>query len=184
MATGIHGYDWPTQTHTMITAHSLNHIMRADVTLKFDLGLLSPRMLTMLINTFKRGYKLREGSGQLNSMINILCKNFDIPRLPSFSIHQGHFYTEKPDFIKWLKGMGLILNIEIKQYNGYTFYSPSKPADLATLKLMFQGVKKKYKKDCLPLIVDHCQKAIVALENKSIIQVHKQYPYYNKYPAK
>jgi len=180
MAAGIHDYEWSTQIHTMVTAFSLNDVIEAEVKLSFNLDRLSDRTTTMIINNFKRGYKLREGYGKVNCMTNILCKTFNIPQLPLINKHQGYFFQENDDFKKWLIGMGIILKIPIiddppKNYNAKFHYCIKSDIDPISAKLMFQVVKKKYKQTWLTDSHDVRQEAIEALNQKRIISHFKEY---------
>ena len=179
MATGIHDYTWSTQIHTMITAFSLNDLVEAEVKIHFNLNRLPDRTSTMIQNNFKRGYKLAEGYGKVNSMTNILCAQFNIPRLPRINKYCAWFYQDNDDFKKWLIGMGVIMEIPVitsEAYDSRFSYTLDKEKhDPIPMKLMHQAVKRKYKKTITQEQRDLYAEPIEALQNGAIITCKKEY---------
>jgi len=179
MATGIHDYHWSTQTHTMITAYSLNDVVEADVKIHFNLARLPQRTSVMIQNNFKRGYKLQVGYGMVNSMTNILCEHFNIPRLPRINKHCAYFYQNNDEFRKWFIGMGVILEIlildSINQASKYSYSLDIDKHDPIQMKLMHQAVKRRYKKSISQEQKDLYSEAIEALQNGAIITRTKEY---------
>lgn len=176
MAAGIHNYQLGWQVHTMISSYELNDIMSADVNIKFDLSLLTSRTKAGIKNNFKRGYFLSNRGGKVNGITKMLCEKYSIDQLPVINKYSAWFYHREVDFKKWIKGMGIILEIPTQEnmpYFGY--YANPEKVDPIQIKLMHTAVKREYKKYISEENQIKYAKAIAAIDEGRTVSLANSY---------
>lgn len=129
--------------YTHINAYALNKLHSAKVTHTIDLGLLSPRMKTMLINQYKRGYGIggMRGYGMQSRITEVLNKYVDLKgNLPLITKFQYSPGLENTAFIKWFDFISLMFPTCIRTKTPYIHYLRFNPDDEHNAKAFYKIV--------------------------------------------
>jgi len=127
-------------SHTGILLHinagSCSDLVTADTTCYYDLSVLTPRMKTMLLNVFKRGYMTSTGNGKLGLLSTILPTIHKVPRpilVDAFRLQlQGVTEENIPtQFELTAKMLGLDINFLDTKYACYAHISLDEFAETA-----------------------------------------------------
>jgi len=107
-----------------ISAYALNSVMSNQIVTTIHMKNLSKKMQTMLKNQFKRGYKIKNTHGQLNTLTDMLCDKYNLNPLPIFDqkFLGFHFMNNDVHFEKFLRGLALLTNLKVKKPNMYSCY--------------------------------------------------------------
>ena len=113
--TNIVDYDHGYGLTTKISAGKMSPALTAKTEVTFDMGKLTPRMRTMLINQFLRGYKNTNQWGQLFEFTDMLCFHFGFKSFPTIISNTNGIHVRYSDptekIQQWLQMTALVNNI-------------------------------------------------------------------------
>ena len=114
----IDNWDYKYGLTTKISASKMGPVISAKTEVTFNMAGLTKRMRIMLINQFKRGYRISSQWGQLKEMTDMLCHHFYIPEFPIIiSANEGvhaRFLNPSKELSQWLEMIALMYNITYK----------------------------------------------------------------------